>query len=42
LRTIAKQSLVKRISQLAPDKVLDVKRAVGYALGWEELIEAEA
>jgi mRNA interferase MazF len=40
LRTIAKQSLIKRISQLPLQRAVEVKRAVGYALGWEELIEA--
>jgi mRNA-degrading endonuclease toxin of MazEF toxin-antitoxin module len=42
LRTISKVHLVKRISQIAPRRVHEVKRAVGYALGWEELIEAGA
>jgi len=42
LRTIPKQNLVKRISRLGPDRIVEVKRAVGYALGWEELIDAEA
>ena len=41
LRTVPKLQLVKRISQLRPDRILEVKRAVGYALGWEELIEAQ-
>jgi mRNA interferase MazF len=40
LRTVPKQSLVERISQLRPQRIPEVKRAVGYALGWEELIEA--
>ena len=42
LRTIPKQHLVERISQLPPLKIPEVKRAVGYALGWEELIEAHS
>jgi mRNA interferase MazF len=42
LRTIPKQTLVKRISRIGPDRVVEIKRAVGYALGWEELIDAEA
>ena len=40
LRTIPKKNLVERISQLPPRRIPEVKRAVGYALGWEELIEA--
>jgi mRNA interferase MazF len=40
LRTISKVHLTKRISRIAPGRVHEVKRAVGYALGWEELIEA--
>lgn len=38
LRTISKVALTQRIGQLPPAKVTDVKRALGYALGWEELI----
>jgi mRNA interferase MazF len=38
LRTIPRQNLVERISQLRPQRIPEVKRAVGYALGWEELI----
>ena len=41
LRTISKVYLVKKISQLAPKRVHEVKRAIGYALAWEELIAAE-
>jgi len=40
LRTVSKQHLVERISQLPPAKLREVKRALGYALGWEELIGA--
>src|SRR5690348_8220936 len=39
LRTISRQYLVEKIGQLPAAKVRDVKRAVGYALGWEELID---
>jgi mRNA-degrading endonuclease toxin of MazEF toxin-antitoxin module len=42
LRTIPTQKLVERISQLRPQRIAEVKRAVGYALGWEELIEARS
>ncbi len=40
LRTISKVHLTKRISRIAPERVFEVKRAVGYALAWEELISA--
>ena len=40
LRTISKVSLVKRISKLSHKRAHEVKRAVGYALAWEELISA--
>ena len=40
LRTVPKQALSERISQLSTRRSLDVKRAVGYALGWGELMDA--
>jgi mRNA interferase MazF len=40
LRTIAKSTLVKKLGSLHPSRYQEVKRAVGYALGWEELISA--
>jgi mRNA interferase MazF len=40
LRTISKVHLVKKISRIPARRVAEVKRAVGYALNWEELIEA--
>ena len=40
LRTISKVLLVKKIARLSQKRVHEVKRAVGYALAWEELIEA--
>jgi len=40
LRTISKVHLEKKISRIPPGRVHEVKRAVGYALGWEELIGA--
>jgi len=40
LRTISKAHLVKKISKLAPKRVYEVKRAIGYAMAWEELITA--
>ena len=40
LRTISKVHLVKRISKLSKTRAHEVKRAIGYALAWEELIAA--
>lgn len=40
LRTISRVHLVERISQIPARRIREVKRAVGYALAWEELIEA--
>jgi PemK-like, MazF-like toxin of type II toxin-antitoxin system len=40
LRTISKVHLVKKISKLSPKRIHEVKRAVGYAFAWEELIAA--
>jgi len=40
LRTIAKPLLVERISKLPSSRVPEVKRAVGYALGWDELMDS--
>ena len=40
LRTISKVLLVKKIGRLSQKRVHEVKRAVGYALAWEELIAA--
>ena len=40
LRTIAKVHLVKKISQLSKTRAHEVKRTIGYALAWEELIAA--
>ena len=40
LRTVSKAHLVERISRIPARRIPEVKRAVGYALAWEELIEA--
>lgn len=42
LRTVARSWLVKRLGALAPARQAEVKRAVGYALAWEELITGGA
>ena len=38
LRTVARSWLLKRMGALSPARHIEVKRAVGYALAWEELI----
>ena len=38
IRTAARGWLESRAGSLAPSRHRDVKRALGYALGWEELI----
>jgi mRNA interferase MazF len=42
LRTVSRSALRERISRLHPRREAEVKRAVGYALGWRELIEASS
>ncbi len=41
LRTISKLHLVERISQIPASRICEVKRAMGYALAWEELMDAD-
>jgi mRNA interferase MazF len=40
IRTAARQSLESRAGTLAPPRHKEVKRALGYALGWDALIDA--
>lgn len=40
LRTVAKEYLVEKVSKLPAQRVGEVKRAAGYALEWEELMDA--
>ena len=40
IRTIARTALAKRIGRLPPRRHSEVKRAMGHALAWDELIEA--
>jgi mRNA interferase MazF len=40
VRTIARSSLTKRIGQLSSRRHSEVKRALGHALAWDELIDA--
>jgi mRNA interferase MazF len=39
IRTVSRSVLVKRIGQLAPGRRSELKRAVGHALAWDELID---
>jgi len=41
LRTVPRQALDAKIYRLAAARVPAVKRAVGYALGWRELMDIE-
>jgi mRNA interferase MazF len=41
LRTVSRSSLLKRAGALGRSREAEVKRAVGYALGWNELIDAK-
>lgn len=41
LRTVARSSLRERIAALNPRRVPEVKRAVGYAFAWTELMDVE-
>ena len=39
IRTVPRSALVKRIGHLSAGRVLELKRAVGHALAWDELID---
>jgi mRNA interferase MazF len=40
LRTVLRSSLTERIGQLSPRRYAELKRALGHALAWDELIDA--
>jgi mRNA-degrading endonuclease toxin of MazEF toxin-antitoxin module len=40
VRTVPRSALTKRIGQLSPARYPELKRALGHALAWEELIDA--
>lgn len=40
VRTVPRSVLTKRIGQLSPRRHSEVKRALGHALAWDELIDA--
>jgi mRNA interferase MazF len=39
VRTVPRSALTKRIGQLSPRRHSEVKRALGHALAWDELID---
>ena len=39
IRVAPRECLTKRAGELAPDRWMEVKRAVGAALGWRELTD---
>jgi len=41
VRTIGRSALVKLAGRLADSRHAEVKRALGFALGWAELIQAD-
>jgi mRNA interferase MazF len=41
LRMVARLSLTNRAGELAPERWIEVKRAVGAALGWRELTDLD-
>ncbi len=40
IRTVSRSALVERIGRLGPGRVSEIKRALGHALAWDELIDA--
>jgi mRNA interferase MazF len=40
IRTVSRSALSERIGRLAPLRYSEVKRALGHALAWDELIDA--
>ena len=39
LRTVARSALLKRAGVLAAGREIELKRAIGHALAWRELVE---
>ena len=40
VRTVSRSALAERIGQLGPRRRSEIKRALGHALAWDELIDA--
>ena len=41
VRTVPHSAITKRIGQLSPRRYLEVKRALGHSLAWDELIHSD-
>jgi mRNA-degrading endonuclease toxin of MazEF toxin-antitoxin module len=41
VRTVSKSALEARVGQLPSGRQAEAKRALGHALGWDELIDAK-
>ena len=41
LRTVSRAALKRRAGTLSPQRHVEIKRALGRALAWDELIDAE-
>ncbi len=41
LRMVARESLTRQAGRLSPERWIEVKRAVGAALGWRELTDLD-
>ena len=41
LRTVSRSALQRRAGSLSPQRRVEVKRALGRALAWDELLDAE-
>lgn len=41
IRTVPRSSLIKRIGALPSSRHFELKAALGYALGWNELIDVD-
>ncbi|HXI42853.1 MAG TPA: type II toxin-antitoxin system PemK/MazF family toxin [Bryobacteraceae bacterium] len=39
LRTIAKSCLIRKLGAISLGRYSEIKRAIGYAFGWQELID---
>jgi mRNA-degrading endonuclease toxin of MazEF toxin-antitoxin module len=42
LRTVPRSRLMNKAGSLAAPRRLEIKRAIGHALGWQELVELES
>ena len=40
LRTVSRSALLQRAGRISPNRQIEIKRALGRALAWDELIDA--